>query len=524
MDKQTSINCTNRKRKRVACIGAGLGAAASYLTLEPSLPSNFIAPVPASSPLLCRNTQRSHLQKVQRITSCPCVVSLEAHILPPLERGTSAEALPWISWQTLAPAVIAAGAVTSRRCHSRFSRGSVRCSVILRGKKATTVENESWLNEVTGPLLLLVLAVLYGGNVPLLKAVETQAPIDLTAPEVLLLRFVTASILTLPWLLFNLDKAMAVWRPATELSFWLWAGYTFQIFGLEKTSASVAAITTALVGVTVQTLEVVIEGRSVKPLVIASSLGTIAGLSIFVTAPGAPAQPSIKSLVDRMLNLFSFLKAKSEPLPHEALLKNIPGEAIAVVGAVLFGVHVWRCNRIISAAENDTSPAGKDYELALAIVQCIVTTLFCLSLTIVDSPYSLQDQLAIAERLRPTVWLQIAACGVLCTGLPSVLELFAFKVVSPAVSSLIYCTIPLWGAVLGVVFLHDGFGPQSLLGAAIILMSSLTPSVMDMFGEKDRDEENVAQFSSEATCSINNIEEIDPTLVEEDVLVTPMEH
>jgi len=519
--RRPSPHGMNLRKKQAACIGVGLGAAASgYLSPEALIPSNFVASVQPTAASLRGCTQRLQFQNDEKVIpgTLESVVPFKAPHLPSALQKASADRGAWISGNTVAPILLAAGALTIGCRHSEFKNKSTCSHVVLKARSSSTDEDESWLNEITAPLLLLVLAVLYGANVPLLKEVETEAPLDLTAPEVLLLRFVTASTLTLPWLVFNFRKAVTVWRPALELSFWLCGGYALQLIGLEKTSASVAAITTALVGVTVQTLQVVIGGRPVKPLVVASSLGTIAGLLVFVSAPGTTQAGAINSgsLVDKVLNVFDVLASPPRPLPHEALLQSVPGEALAVMGAIFFGVHVWRCNGILEAAESEHSSADKDYELALAIVQCTVTTLFCLLLSMVDSPYSLQEQLAIAERLSPTVWLQIAACGVLCTGLPSVLELFAFKVVTPEVSSLIYCTIPLWGAVLGVVFLHDGFGPQSLFGGAIILLSSLMPSIVGVVAEEDKAGMSIPCVSSEEARSADSNEEVVLTKVEEE--------
>jgi len=324
-----------------------------------------------------------------------------------------------------------------------------------------------------------VLAVLYGGNVPLLKTIETETPLDVTAPEVLTLRFFTAWLLVIPWMLANPNKVKAVVLPGTELAFWLWSGYTFQILGLEKTSATTAAITTALVGVTVQALEVLVDGKPLRPVVAASSAGVLGGLWLFATAPGGVKNP-VSSLVDRVLGLFPFLQPQALPLPHEAVLGSVPGEVLAVLGAALFGTHVWRCNAILAGSKDVEESVGEDFELALAVVQVFVVTLLCFGFSVLDSPYSLERQLHTIERLDLRVWLQIMACGVVCTGLPSVLELFAFKVVPPAVASLIYCTIPLWGTVLGVIFLHDALGPQSIAGGAVILASALGPSIVDL--------------------------------------------
>lgn len=274
--------------------------------------------------------------------------------------------------------------------------------------------------------------------------------------------------------------------PAAELAVWLWIGYTLQILGLEKSSATTTSIATALTGPIVQVLELVIDRKPLSPLVAGCSVGTTLGIALFVTAPGSGVSgldSPLKPLVERMLNFFPLL-APSPKLPHEVLLAGVPGEALALLGAVIFAVHVWRCNRIVAEGDRTGRLSSDDFALALAAAQCIVTTLICMGLSFVDSPYPLGEQVAVLKRLGTEEWVRIAACGVLCTGLPSVLELFAFKVVDPAVTSLIYCTIPLWGTSLGVIFLHDSFGVQSIVAGLLILVCSLAPSAIDIFRAK----------------------------------------
>lgn len=332
------------------------------------------------------------------------------------------------------------------------------------------------LNASSGAALLLLLAVLYGANVPLIKDIE-NAPLDINPPEVLALRFVTASLLVVPWVWANVEKATAVLMPAAELAFWLWLGYFLQILGLEKTPASITAITTALCGVTVQSLEFLLEGKPFRPVVVFSSLVNLLGLYLFVTAP---VQTGLRGFAHGFAAL---LPMWMPPLRHEALFDFLPGEALAIAGAICFGIHVYRCNCILRDPENEETAAGKDFELALAIVQCILVTIVSLVVTTLDNPTPLMQQVGALGKLNPIMWLKIAACGIICTGVPSVVELYAFKVVRPEVASLIYCTIPLWGALLGVVFLRDGFTFQSILGGIMILGSSFAPSILEQMGK-----------------------------------------
>eukprot|EP00913_Durusdinium_trenchii_P033914 g31746.t1 len=159
--------------------------------------------------------------------------------------------------------------------------------------------------EATAPLVLLFMAILYGGNVPLLKTVELGAPLQLTGPELLALRFLTSTVVSVPFVVTNWRKVRAVLIPSVELAIWLFAGsgvtsastsdvevivkrihrYVLQILGLEKTSASTCAVASALTGPFVQILELLVDGKQIAPFVALCSAGTFSGIALFVTAP-----------------------------------------------------------------------------------------------------------------------------------------------------------------------------------------------------------------------------------------------
>eukprot|EP00435_Cladocopium_sp_Y103_P011334 s1710_g2.t4 len=356
------------------------------------------------------------------------------------------------------------------------------------GAKAETAKQRAFSRfsspEVTtAPLILIVLAILYGGNVPLLKTVEVEAPLQLTGPELLALRFVSSTVISLPFLVTNWRKVGALLVPSTELAIWLFSGYALQILGLEKTSASTCAVASALTGPFVQILEFVVDGKQFTPFVALCSAGTFAGIALFVSAPSlAEAQ---KNLFERFWNILKMIAPQAGPMPHEAILKGVPGEALAITGAFLFAVHVYRSNRLIEKGDLTGRVSDNDFAVGLAAVQLAVAAVICIVASAIDSPYSPAEQLRIAERLRPEIWEEILACGVLCTGLPAVVELFAFNYVGPAVASLIYCTIPLWGTFLSVIFLNEKLGLQAIIAAAIILLCSFAPSLRELATESE---------------------------------------
>lgn len=315
---------------------------------------------------------------------------------------------------------------------------------------------------------------------------------DLTAGELLALRFIFAAAVAVPFFITNSKQVSTLVGPSTELAFWLFTGYVLQILGLEKTSASTCAVATALTGPFVQVLEFVVDKKEFTPLVVLCSAGTFAGLALFVSAPSmAAAEPPLRGLFERLWNILGLVEPRA-PQPHEALLKDVPGEFLAVAGTFFFAVHVYRSNRLIAQGESEgaaDAPKGDDLAVGLAAVQMVAAAAICVVASFIDSPYTTAEQFAIAERLSPQIWTQIVICGLLCTGLPAVAELFAFKFVGPAISSLIYCTIPLWGTLLSVLFLQEKLGPQAIAASGLILVCSLGPSVFTLLNPDQEDKE-----------------------------------
>ncbi|CAK9087726.1 unnamed protein product [Durusdinium trenchii] len=184
--------------------------------------------------------------------------------------------------------------------------------------------------KATAPLVLLFMAILYGGNVPLLKTVELGAPLQLTGPELLALRFLTSTVRDMTRRAAckaeeGEDGVRAVLIPSVELAIWLfagsgvtsastsdveamccksWCGLACLVDGLpkhrsetrceskelvdeglEKTSASTCAVASALTGPFVQILELLVDGKQIAPFVALCSAGTFSGIALFVTAP-----------------------------------------------------------------------------------------------------------------------------------------------------------------------------------------------------------------------------------------------
>lgn len=354
-----------------------------------------------------------------------------------------------------------------------------------------------FLNPTTGSLLLLVLALLYGASSPLLKSVESVAPKDFDGAEILTLRFLFAFAPLLPWLAGNVRAAFQVLRPGAELGVWLWAGYTLQVLGLETVSASTATVIFALCGLMVQALEFVFDRKPLSPPTVLSTLGALAGLGIFVTAQNeAPGLPTFSGVADKVR--VALEKFYDRPAPHEAFLQGVPGEALVLLGTLFFAVHVWRSAALgveSGGSDSEEAPADSDGDqrsLALAAVQMMMAVILSIGFSCIDSAGPLGERIEILNRLDSSVWARVIACGVFSTGIPQLLELFALRVTPPSQAALIYCTIPVWGVLLSVVFLGEPLSMQAMLGGVLIVGCSVPWTSLEGSGRSD----NSATFGS----------------------------
>lgn len=328
-----------------------------------------------------------------------------------------------------------------------------------------------FLNEATAPVLLLVLAVLYAGNFPLLKMIELRSPLSLTPSETLTLRFVLASLTLAPWMVFNWHKVAATFKPGCELGFWLSLGFYCQIQGLQRTTAAGTAVALALTGPIVQVLEILIDKKPFSPLVGLCSLGTTLGIALFVTAQGwqNPSPPQSAEVASSELSLHGGLQV-------------VLGEVLALLGGFFFAVHCWRATRIVADGDPSTGLSSDEYSLPVAATSLVTTAVMCLSVCLLSSAFSLERQMLVLGDLSLSTWVEIALTGILCTGVPILTEVAAFRHVDPAIASLIYCTIPLWGACLSLVLLKESFGLASASAGVLILVCSILPSTLNYFG------------------------------------------
>lgn len=278
---------------------------------------------------------------------------------------------------------------------------------------------------VKGMLLLNLGAALFGSNQVIIKtSEELMSPTALNA-----LRFSAAALCFVPMLPRAL-KSVPI-SSAMELGCWLTLGYTFQAFGLSMTSASHGAFTGAFTVLTVPVL-IGLSGKEVGRTVWLSAAAALFGISLLTGDGGAP-------------NL---------------------GDLFCVASAILFGVHKWRGEAIVSGVSDARS---------LVALQLTILALFSIGLAtpeIVDtvSTNGASGTLQLANALP---WGDILFMGVGTTALTLYIEMEALKDVSAATAALIYTSEPIWGATFAWILLSERWGLQGWAGGALVIAASV---------------------------------------------------
>jgi drug/metabolite transporter (DMT)-like permease len=72
------------------------------------------------------------------------------------------------------------------------------------------------------------------------------------------------------------------------------------------------------------------------------------------------------------------------------------------------------------------------------------------------------------------VWLALAASGLLCTALTTLLWNYGMTRVPASQAGVLLNMEPLIGSLLGVLVLHEYLGPLAFLGGALILLAAIT--------------------------------------------------
>ncbi|KAI3430272.1 hypothetical protein D9Q98_004868 [Chlorella vulgaris] len=262
------------------------------------------------------------------------------------------------------------------------------------------------------------------------------------------LRFAVAAAAFSPFLKAA-SKDKRIMAAGFELGVWTAAGYIAQSAGLLTTDASRASFLSTFTVLVVPFLAG-LSGKGVSAVTWASCLAALVGVGLLEQG-GAPAGV---------------------------------GDIWSFASAVAFGVQVFR-------TEHHARKLGNSANLPLMSVVLTTTMLFAAlaaGLTHPDAVMNMIHHPMVAENMLTgghLPWTQVFYTGLLTTDLALMMEIFALQDVSSVDAAIIYTLEPVLGAALAWGMLGERLGAKGLIGAAIILASSLVTQVMGGKGEAD---------------------------------------
>ena len=241
-------------------------------------------------------------------------------------------------------------------------------------------------------------------------------------------RFIPAALLVA--LVFRrrlLALSPAGWRAGTLMGALLTAGYLFQTFGLEETTASNAGFITGLF---------VVFTPLLGALVLRDRIGGTAWAAAGVSALG--------------LYLLAGTGGHSE----------LRGDGLVLLCALSFAGHILATGRAV-----------QDHDVgALLVVQLTVCGLGCLALA------ALAGDLEAPEGA--TVWSALVVTSLVASALGFFVQTFAQQHAPPARTALILASEPAFAGLFGYLLADDRLSAIGWLGAALILLAIVAVEVV----------------------------------------------
>ena len=201
-----------------------------------------------------------------------------------------------------------------------------------------------------------------------------------------------------------------------------------EMMGLKTTPASVTAFLEGMVVVTVPALACIIYRRLPDKITVISAVICLIGVA-FLTLKG-----------DRL----GFTK----------------GELLVLLGTVFYSLSVIVTD---TAAKNDDLLVVSIYQLLFIAIFAYIGAFFFEEIRLPQSG---------------TEWGAVLALAIICSTVGFTIQPFGQKYISAERAGILAVFNPLTAAVLGVVFLHETMTPGMIIGAILILIAIVLPSLV----------------------------------------------
>jgi drug/metabolite transporter (DMT)-like permease len=265
-------------------------------------------------------------------------------------------------------------------------------------------------------LALVAIAAVWGLTFVMVQDAVERIPVT----AFLAYRFLAAAALVA--LVFRAEvRALrpAGWRAGVVMGGFLTAGYLFQTYGLQHTSASSAGFITGLFVVITPVLGALVLRQLAGGLAWAAAVASAAGLFLLAGAGGSHFQ--------------------------------VAGDALVLGCAIALSAHILATDRAVSG-----HAVGALVAVQLGVVGAV----------------SLIAALAAGDLEAPrgaTVWSALAVTAVVASALGFMVQTYAQRHAAPARTALILASEPAFAGLFGYLLAGDRLSPVQWLGAVVIL-------------------------------------------------------
>lgn len=271
-------------------------------------------------------------------------------------------------------------------------------------------------------LALVAVAAVWGGTFVVVKDAVAAYPLY----AFLALRFaiaVLAFVVVIP-------SSLKLMRPGTLgagllAGLFLTAGYVFQTWGLQGTSASKAAFITGMFVVITPALQTLLLRRVPRPATVLGVAFAVAGLWLLSGGGGG---------------------------------WNV-GDTRVLICAAAYSAHMIVLGAI--GGRHDVRP--------LTLVQLATVAVLCGAISLVTEP--------IALPVEGSVWVALAITGVFASAVAFAVQTYAQQVLSPTKTALILIAEPAFGGIFGW-FAGERLGVGGFVGAALILSGMVVAELL----------------------------------------------
>ena len=306
--------------------------------------------------------------------------------------------------------------------HKKYTTNIVVCGIVNY--------NDSMkfeMNETKGEILVGTALALRGSSLLFSKiAMRTMGPFLLMGCRNLIAFAIIAILFRKTLVRVNKSELLH----SGVIGLFIFLSMAFELKGLQTTSSTVTAFLEGTIVVIVPILTCIIYRRFPDRLTVISSLIALAGVG--------------------------FLTLKGDRLGFSI------GELLVLGGAVWYACAVLLTDR---AAKNEDPMQIAIYQLLFMAIYSLIGALLFEDIRMPSSS---------------TEWAAILALAIVCSCVGFTIQPLGQKYTSPERAGLLTITNPLSAAILGIIFLHEKMTPSIIIGAILIIISIIVPSLVAM--------------------------------------------